>query len=200
MYAPNVAQVRQLLSGINLKSTWGVRDYLMILLFCNTGLRVGEMTRLRVKYVYDLGLVRNEVLVPAKISKGKKGQKRSRAVPLNEIAKACVLKNITFNMKRGFSVEPDAPFFPWKNHGCVPTREVERTFQQLREKVGLCDLLTPHTLRHYFGTNLLITGSDLYTVKELLGHASIKSTEVYLHTTEALKQQGVHRLSKGANS
>lgn len=197
MFAPSTAQVRQLLSGIRLKSTWGLRDHLMILLFCNTGLRIGEMTRLRVEYVTHKGLVRDELLVPAKISKGKKGSKRSRAVPLNAVAKVCIQGILDFNKKRGFSVAPDAPLFPWKNHEPIPSREVERTFQKLREKVGLCELLTPHTLRHYFGTNLLITGSDLYTVKELLGHASIKSTEVYLHTTEALKRQGVHRLSKG---
>ena len=200
MFAPTTAQVRQLLSGIRLKSTWGPRDYCLILLFAHTGLRVGEMTRLKVDHVAYRGEARNDLLVPSAITKGKKGSRRSRAVPLNDLAKACIEKILAFNAKRGFSVDAEAPFLPWKNHKAIPVREVERTFQVLRERVGLCDLLTPHTLRHYFGTNLLLSGSDLYTVKELLGHASIKSTEVYLHTNEALKAQGVRRLSKGAKS
>ena len=196
MFAPTPAQVRHLLSGIRLKSTWGQRDYLLIMLLAHTGLRIGEMTRLLVDNVAHEGTPRPELFVPSAITKGKNGVRRSRVVPLNPTAQTVVAKLLDFNKKRGFSVGPKAPLFPWKRHQPVPPREITRMFSRLRQSTGLPEAMTPHTLRHHFATELLASGADLYTVKELLGHRCITSTEVYLHTTPQRKQDSVNRLSK----
>lgn len=120
MFAPTPAQVRQLLSGIRLKSTWGQRDYLLIMLLAHTGLRIGEMSRLLVDNVAHEGEPRPELFVPSAITKGKNGVRRSRVVPLNPTAQTVVAKLLDFNKKRGFSVGPKAPLFPWKRHQPVP--------------------------------------------------------------------------------
>jgi site-specific recombinase XerD len=195
MFAPSDWEIEQLLGGINLASTWGKRDYLMILFLCHTGLRIGEMTRLTVELAAHRGEPREELYLPAAITK----TRRARTVPLNPVAQMCVAKLMEFNRKRGFSVEPDAPLFPWKRHGFLPRREAERTIQKLRERVGLSAKVTPHTFRHFFATRLLSAGADLATVQALLGHKSVESTQIYTHTTEEKKRAAVMRvLGKGA--
>ena len=196
MFAPTKAEVRQLLTGINLNSTWGRRDYLLILFLYNTGLRIGEVTRLEVRHVAHLGESRGEVYLPAKITK----TKRARTVPLNTVAQNCVQKLLSFNQKRGFSTQDTAPLFPWKNHDYLPRREAERMFQKLRERVGLSANVTPHTLRHGFATRLLDVGADLVTVQHILGHKSLTSTQIYTHTTAEKKRNFVHALVEGGGA
>ena len=190
MFAPRESEVTKLLEGINLKSTWGKRDYLLIVFLCHTGLRIGEMTRLQVGYVAHQGEVRDEVYLPHHITK----TKRSRVVPLNSVAQKCVAKLLEFNKKRGFSVEPEAPLFPWKSHGFLPRREAERMIQKLRERVGLSAKVTPHIFRHFFATRLAALGVDLPTLQDLLGHESLKSTQIYTWTTEERRRDAVSRL------
>ena len=184
MFALEIDEIKRLLSGINLASTWGKRDYLIILLLCNTGLRVGEMTRLQVKDVIDPFFAdrqaREEIYLSARITKTKK----ARTIPLNEFAQRCILKLLEFNEARYFSVDPDAPLFPWKNHGYLPTREVERMLQVLRDKVGMSAKVTPHTLRHTFATEVVRQGGTIPILKDLLGHKYLTSTQVYTHTTQ----------------
>ncbi len=125
---PEDWELKRLLAGISLRSTWGKRTYLMIVFLCNTGLRIGEMTRLTVEDVAWEGEPREEVFVSHAITKGRK----SRAVPFNPVAKECVRKLLEFNEERGFSTRPQAPLFPWKSHGFLPSREAEREIQRLR--------------------------------------------------------------------
>ena len=141
---PEEWEIKRLLDGINLRSTWGKRTYLMILFLCHTGLRIGEMTRLKVADVAFEGEPRAEIFLSHAITKGN----RSRALPLNEVARSCVRKLLEFNKRRGFSTSPQAPLFPWKSHGFLPPREAEREIQRLREKVGLSAKMTPHAFRH----------------------------------------------------
>ena len=99
---PEDWEFRLLLDGINLRSTWGKRTYLMILFLCHTGLRIGEMTRLTVGDVAWKGEPREEVYLVHSITKGQK----SRVVPFNSVARSCVRKLLEFNEKRGFSTRP----------------------------------------------------------------------------------------------
>lgn len=190
--APTDLQLRQLLDSINLHSTWGKRTYLMILWLCNTGLRISEMTALRVKDVAHLGEPRDEVFISHRI--GTKTKCAFRVVPLNTTAQECVAKLLEFNSSRGFSIAEDAPLFPWKNHKKLPIREAEREIQKLRIRAGLTDKITPHSFRHYFGTKLGQAGTDGYTLMTLMGHASLDAVQVYLNTSNRLKRNAVDGL------
>lgn len=184
---PEDWELNRLLAGINLRSTWGKRTYLMIVFLCHTGLRIGEMTRLTVGDVAWEGEPREEVYLSHAITKGRK----SRAVPFNPVAKECVRKLLEFNGKRGFSTRPEAPLFPWKSHGFLPTREAEREIQKLREKVGLSAKITPHAFRHYFANRLRKAGVDPFTIAVILGHASVDTTQGYTITSSLEKRSAV---------
>ena len=184
---PEDWELKRLLAGISLRSTWGKRTYLMIVFLCNTGLRIGEMTRLTVEDVAWEGEPREEVFVSHAITKGRK----SRAVPFNPVAKECVKKLLEFNEKRGFSTRPQAPLFPWKSHGFLPSREAEREIQRLRAKVGLSPKITPHAFRHFFANRLRKAGVDPFTIAVILGHASVDTTQGYTNTSSVDKRAAV---------
>lgn len=191
---PEEWEIRRLLGGINLRSTWGKRTYLLILFLCHTGMRIGEMTRLRVGDVAFEGEPRPEVFLVPRITKGNP----SRVVPLNEVAMKCVRKLLEFNEKRGFSTKPEAPLFPWKTHGYLPPREAEREIQRLREKVGLSAKITPHAFRHYFAERLKRRGVNPVTLAAILGHKSMDLLLTYTETSPAEKRDAVSLLtSKG---
>lgn len=184
--------VKELLNGINLKSAWGRRDYLLILMLYHTGLRIGELCRLIVHHVAHQGQPREELYLPACLTKTRKG----RVIPLNDVAQQCVAKLLAFNRERGFSTAPAAPLFPWKDHGFLSPREAQRMMQHLRETVGVSPKATPHTLRHTFASELVRNGATLPTVKSLLGHVRLSSTQIYTHTTNEERRDAVRSLTR----
>ena len=192
MFALERNQIQRLLGGVNLQSPFGRRDYLLILFLFHTGLRIGEACRLTVDLVAYNGTPRDELHLPAYLTKTRK----ARVVPLNNVAQACVAKLLTFNADRGFSTAPIAPLFVWRNHRKLPPREAQRILQNLREKVGLSAKATPHTLRHSFASELVRAGVTLPTVKSLLGHQWLSSTQIYTHTSNQERITAVALLAK----
>jgi len=78
-----------------------------------------------------------------------------------------------------FPPDPDAPLFRARRGGPLTPRHVQALMQALRGRMGLPDSATPHALRHAFATHLLGEGADLRTIQELLGHASLSTTQKY---------------------
>ncbi|MEX2128946.1 MAG: tyrosine recombinase XerC [Xanthobacteraceae bacterium] len=144
------------------------RDAAVLALLYGSGLRISEA----------LGIKRRDAPAPGRgdqitvIGKGSK----TRMVP--------VLPQVSQAMADYISLcphdlEPDAPLFRGARGGPLSPRIVQLVMQRLRGALGLPDTATPHALRHSFATHLLARGGDLRSIQELLGHASLATTQIY---------------------
>src|SRR5258708_6922248 len=78
-----------------------------------------------------------------------------------------------------YDLPGDKPIFVGAKGGPLSPRIIQLTVERLRRALGLPDSATPHALRHSFATHLLGRGGDLRTIQELLGHASLSTTQIY---------------------
>lgn len=144
------------------------RDAAVMALLYGSGLRISEA----------LGLKRREVPLPGAgdvlVVTGK-GNK-TRMVP--------VLQNVLALVQDYVAVcphplPPEGPIFVGARGGPLNARIIQLTMERLRGALGLPDSATPHALRHSFATHLLSRGGDLRAIQELLGHASLSTTQIY---------------------
>jgi len=142
------------------------RDAAVLALLYGAGLRVSEALGLKRK---DVDGARDAITVTGKGSK-------TRMVPLlPQIAKLID----DYVALCPFELGPDGPLFAGTRGGPLSPRIVQLTMARLRGALGLPDSATPHALRHSFATHLLARGGDLRAIQELLGHASLSTTQVY---------------------
>jgi integrase/recombinase XerC len=151
-----------------------VRDRALLeLLYCS-GLRVSEAAGLDLE---DVSLA--EGLVKAR-GKGKK----ERMVPLGgkavDALKSYLLERMLFKKKKAVQ-DSGAAFFLNRSGGRLTDRQIRRIVVKYARILGINGQIGPHTLRHTFATHLLLGGADLRAIQELLGHASLSTTQKYTH-------------------
>ncbi len=150
------------------------RDFALIALFYATGMRRSELINLRVD---DVDLSRKTVKVLGKRNK-------ERIIPLiNWVVE--VLSRYLEQRNLNFGSDTTARLLLTNKGDNLYDTFVYRTINRYFSKVSQKVKTSPHTLRHTFATHLLNNGADLNAVKELLGHASLASTQVYTHTSIA---------------
>jgi len=157
-------------------SPLGSRDRAILEFLYSSGLRVGELTSLSLP---DLDLGGGMVRVMGKGSK-------ERLVPIGSKAVEALRSYLA---RRGELMEKgkSAPQYLFLNHrgGRLSARSVGRMIKKYLLQGGIVKETTPHTFRHSFATHLLDAGADLRGIQELLGHASLSTTQKYTHVSSA---------------
>lgn len=141
------------------------RDEAVVLLLYGAGLRVGEAMALTGRAL-PLG---DRLVVTGKRNK-------TRIVPLLVRVRAAIEHYVALCP---YPATRDAPLFRGAKGGPLNADLVRRAVRGARARLGLSERTTPHALRHSFATHLLGRGADLRSLQELLGHASLSSTQVY---------------------
>ncbi len=143
----------------------GARDAAVITLLWGCGLRISEA----------LGLTGRVLPMGETLRILGKGGKE-RLVPVLPVARQAVE---TYTQLCPFPVEPDAPLFRGVRGGALNPRAIQKVTEKARLQLGLPSSATPHAMRHSFATHLLAAGGDLRAIQELLGHASLSTTQAY---------------------
>jgi len=143
------------------------RDTAVLLLLYGSGLRIAEALGIRAK---DAPAGDRDVLR----IRGKGG--KERLVPVLPVVRAAVARYVALCP---YSLSPDDALFRGAKGGPLSARIIQLTMERLRAALGLPATATPHALRHSFATHLLSAGADLRQIQELLGHASLSTTQAY---------------------
>jgi integrase/recombinase XerC len=147
------------------------RDEAVLTLLYGCGLRISEALSLR----------RSEAPLPETLRIVGKGSK-TRIVPVLPAVREAVDAYLN---QAPFVLEADDALFRARRGGPLSPRHVQATVQNLRSRLGLPASATPHALRHSFATHLLGAGADLRSIQELLGHASLSTTQRYTQVDAA---------------
>ena len=171
-------ELEELFNVCDLETSIGQRDRLLLEMLYATGVRVGELVNIKVS---DIDLGTRNILI---LGKGNK----ERYVIYGEYCEE-ILK-LYLNDGRVLLNKKNSDYlFLNKTGGNLGERGVRYILDNLIEKTSINKKISPHMIRHSFATHLLNEGCDLLTVQKLLGHESIKATQIYTHvTTDRLKE------------
>jgi integrase/recombinase XerC len=154
--------------GMACQLDWvAARDTAVLLLLYGCGLRISEALSLNAKDAPIRG--RDVMRITGK------GEKE-RVVPVLPVTQAAIERYMSLCP---YPLEPDGPLFRGAKGGPLSPRLIQLAMARLRDDLDLAPTATPHALRHSFATHLLSAGADLRQIQELLGHASLSTTQVY---------------------
>ena len=180
----SVTEAHELVASASDRPTlpWiALRDRAVLLLMWGCGLRISEALGVRGS---DLPLLDSLRVT------GKGG--KTRLVPVLQPVRDAIEAYLA---AAPFQVGPDEPLFRATRGGALRPRQVQALVQSLRQTLGLAETATPHALRHAFASHLLGAGADLRSIQELLGHASLSTTQRYA----AVDAAGLMRAYAGAH-
>lgn len=167
----SVTEIDAMISAIDPAKDEASRNHAIIEMLYGSGLRVSELTELRIS---RLNTDEGFVIVEGKGSK-------ERLVPVSPEALRCIAdympRRAQLNIKRG----SEDILFLNRRGGALTRVMVFYIIRDLAAAAGIRKKVSPHTLRHSFATHLLEGGANLRAIQEMLGHSSISTTEIYLH-------------------
>ncbi|MEN8209487.1 MAG: tyrosine-type recombinase/integrase, partial [Candidatus Fermentibacteria bacterium] len=170
----SVSEVRQVIDSYDESTVLGRRNRAVVELLYGAGLRASETAAATLE---GLNLKSGEIKV---MGKGK----RERIVPLPELTcrslKSWITSRSEFTAES--SADPETVFISVRGRKLDP-RDIRRIVASGVKKAARAAGATPHTFRHSFATHLLDNGADLRAVQDMLGHASLSTTQVYTHLT-----------------
>lgn len=172
-------EVSRLMATPNTKTVIGIRDRAIVTLLYSTGIRALECVTLR---DCDVDTTEKEIRVV-----GKGGHER--VVPFTDSV-AKILNQ--YRLVRG-SLKRTEPFFRTRNGGGMCRGTVYERVRVNGRRARIQKRVYPHRLRHTFATHMVKTGEDLETIRELLGHRLITSTQIYVHVTAEDLRRAVER-------
>lgn len=162
----NIDEVKRIIDG-----TENIKHRCIIKMLYGSGLRLSELINLKIA---DIDSAR--MLIHIVKSKGSK----DRVVTLPE--------SILSDLRTYYILyKPDLYLFEGQSGGSYSAKSVQMVVKNAASRAGIRKKVTPHTLRHSFATHLLENGTDIRYIQELLGHQSIKTTEIYTHITDISK-------------
>lgn len=179
----SVGEIKLLLEGLDMSHPTATRNRAIIEIMYACGLRVSEVVNLPMDHLYlDLDMIK----VRGKNSK-------ERLIPISARAKKFLVIYLAERQKQ--KINPTHHHIVFLNrHGKKLTRHmIYHIIKSIAVDVGIHQKISPHTLRHCFATHLLEGGADLRTVQELLGHASILTTEIYTHINNEYLRKTIER-------
>jgi integrase/recombinase XerC len=170
----SVDEVFRLLDGVKGESLLALRNQAILEVLYSTGIRVAELAGMDVGDVdFEQGFVRV-------VGKGNK----ERLAPVGERALKSVRAYLDKrSLKRGTETKEEQALLQNNRGGRLTTRSIARLLEKVVRQLGLLRPISPHGLRHTFATHMLDAGADLRVVQELLGHASLTTTQRYTHVS-----------------
>jgi len=169
----SVDEIFSLLDKIDTGDLAGVRDRAILEFLYATGLRVGELVSL------DL----HDIDLPAGVARGLGKGRKERMTPFGGKAQKALRCWLEASAgRREQAKDPEALFLNLRG-GRLTDRSVRRILNRRLQDAALHLRVSPHTIRHSFATHLLGAGADLRAIQELLGHASLSTTQRYTHVT-----------------
>ena len=175
---PRFFELEELFNACDLSTSLGQRDRLILEMLYATGVRVGELVSIKVK---DIDRSSRSILI---LGKGNKERYVTYGDYCSDILDLYL--NDAYNK---LNIKNSEYLFLNNNGGELTDRGVRYILDQVIKKTSLKKNISPHMIRHSFATHLLNEGADLLSVQKLLGHESIKATQIYTHvTTDRLKE------------
>ncbi|MDD3586495.1 MAG: tyrosine recombinase XerC [Thermoguttaceae bacterium] len=173
----STVEVQRLLETPPRDEPLGIRDRAILETMYSAGVRVGELT----------GLNLGDILWSEEIVRVRGKGKKERFAPLGSYAidalKSWLAVRPDLLKREEGEKSADAPVFLNKWGTRLTTRSVARKLEKYIKEAGLDSRTTPHTLRHSFATHLLDRGAGIRSIQELLGHKSLKTTQIYTHVS-----------------
>jgi len=179
-------EIKELFQAVKRDTIQGIRDYAILVTFYVTGVRVAELCNIRLGHI-DWG--NRLILIRGKGNK-------ERYVPMNDVMCEALQEYLAAYSRP----HDEESLFLSKKGGGLSTRGVGYIVSKYGKKAGIVKKLSPHKLRHTCATHLLRSGQGLEVVRDLLGHSSISTTQIYIHVTveelvEAARKHPINQMA-----